>query len=67
MVKRSKSIRKWCIGEDQTYTAMAKTVAGCNGDFANIKRKDNHPGVQLPIRKEVYLPILKELKNKGSF
>ena len=58
-----------CIGNDQTYTAMAKTVglpvamatiAILNGTIKNC-------GVQLPITKEVYLPILKELEEYGIF
>lgn len=50
-------------GENQTYTAMAKTVglpvaiAALNILKGTIKT----PGVQLPITKEVYEPILKEL------
>ena len=55
------------IGEDQTYTAMAKTVglpvAMATLDILNGKIKS--PGVQLPITKEVYEPILKELENYG--
>jgi len=56
-----------CIGDDQTYTAMAKTVglpvamAALHILNGNIKT----PGVQLPIKKEVYLPILKELQEYG--
>jgi len=53
------------IGEDQTYTAMAKTVglpvAMATLDILNGKIKS--PGVQLPITKEVYDPILAELQN----
>ncbi|MCG8891710.1 saccharopine dehydrogenase C-terminal domain-containing protein, partial [Tenacibaculum finnmarkense] len=54
-------------GDDQTYTAMAKTVGLpvamatlhiLNGNVTN-------PGVQLPIKKEVYEPILKELEEYG--
>ena len=55
------------IGEDQTYTAMAKTVglpvAMATLDILNGKIKS--PGVQLPITKEVYDPILAELQNYG--
>ena len=55
------------IGEDQTYTAMAKTVglpvAIATLDILNGKIKN--PGVQIPISKEVYDPILKELKEFG--
>lgn len=55
------------IGEDQTYTAMAKTVglpvAMATLDILNGKIKT--PGVQIPISKEVYEPILEELKDYG--
>jgi saccharopine dehydrogenase (NAD+, L-glutamate forming) len=55
------------IGDDRTYTAMAKTVglpvAIATLDILNGKIKT--PGVQLPILKEVYDPILKELKEFG--
>lgn len=56
-----------CIGDDQTYTAMAKTV-GLPVAMAAIQilnGKIKTPGVQLPIRKEVYEPILKELESFG--
>jgi hypothetical protein len=56
-----------CIGEDQTYTAMAKTVglpvAIATLDILNGKIKT--PGVQIPITKEVYEPILRALENFG--
>ena len=54
-------------GENQTYTAMAKTVglpmaiAALNILNGGIKT----PGVQIPISKEVYEPILNELENYG--
>ncbi|TPD68416.1 saccharopine dehydrogenase family protein [Flavobacterium microcysteis] len=56
-----------CIGDDQTYTAMAKTV-GLPVAIATLQILNGNiktPGVQLPIRREVYLPILKELENYG--
>ncbi len=56
-----------CIGDDQTYTAMAKTV-GLPVAMAAIRILNGQittPGVQLPIRKEVYQPILKELEQYG--
>jgi len=56
-----------CIGEDQTYTAMAKTV-GLPVAMATLQILNGNittPGVQLPINKEVYLPILKELEEYG--
>ncbi len=56
-----------CIGDDQTYTAMAKTV-GLPVAMATLQILNGNiktPGVQLPIRKEVYLPILEELESFG--
>ncbi|WP_276378883.1 saccharopine dehydrogenase family protein [Flavobacterium sp. H4147] len=56
-----------CIGDDQTYTSMAKTV-GLPVAIATLlilNGKITTPGVQLPIRKEVYDPILKELEDYG--
>lgn len=56
-----------CIGDDQTYTAMAKTV-GLPVAMATLQilnGKITSPGVQLPIHKEVYLPILNELESYG--
>jgi saccharopine dehydrogenase-like NADP-dependent oxidoreductase len=56
-----------CIGDDQTYTAMAKTVrlpvAMATLQILNGNIKTH--GVQLPIHKEVYEPILKELEEFG--
>ncbi len=52
------------LGENQTYTAMAKTV-GLPVAIAAIKilkKEITTPGVLLPISKEVYEPILKELE-----
>ncbi len=54
-------------GDDQTYTAMAKTV-GLPVAMAAVKILNGEiktPGVQLPITKEVYEPILKELEEYG--
>jgi saccharopine dehydrogenase-like NADP-dependent oxidoreductase len=56
-----------CIGDDQTYTAMAKTV-GLPVAMATLQILNGNiktPGVQLPIKKEVYLPLLKELEEFG--
>lgn len=54
-------------GDDQTYTAMAKTVGlpVAMAALAILDGKIKTPGVQLPIRKEVYEPILKELEEYG--
>ena len=54
-------------GENQTYTAMAKTV-GLPVAIATLKilnKEITTPGVQIPITKEVYAPILKELEDYG--
>jgi hypothetical protein len=56
-----------CIGDDQTYTAMAKTV-GLPVAITALKiinKEITTPGVQLPIKKDVYQPILKELESYG--
>ncbi|MDT8416665.1 MAG: saccharopine dehydrogenase family protein [Lutibacter sp.] len=56
-----------CIGDNQTYTAMAKTV-GLPVAIATLKILNGEiktPGVQIPILKEVYEPILKELEENG--
>ena len=56
-----------CLGENQTYTAMAKTVGlpVAIATIAILNKKITTPGVQLPINKEVYTPILEELENYG--
>ncbi|RXJ52161.1 saccharopine dehydrogenase family protein [Gelidibacter gilvus] len=53
------------MGEDQTYTAMAKTVGlpVAIATLAILNEKITTPGVQIPITKEVYGPILKELED----
>lgn len=55
------------IGENRTYTAMSKTV-GLPVAIATLQilnGKITTPGVQIPITKEVYAPILTELKSHG--
>jgi saccharopine dehydrogenase-like NADP-dependent oxidoreductase len=56
-----------CLGEDQTYTAMAKTVGlpVAMASLLILNGKITTPGVQLPINPEVYLPILEELQEYG--
>lgn len=54
-------------GEDPTYTAMSNTV-GIPVGIATLKILNKiitTPGVQLPITKDVYNPILEELKEYG--
>ncbi|WP_166960806.1 saccharopine dehydrogenase family protein [Yeosuana marina] len=55
------------LGDDQTYTAMAKTVGlpVASATLAILNGKITTPGVQIPITKEVYEPILKELADSG--
>jgi len=55
-------------GEDKTYTAMAKTVGLPMAIFAKLfltGKIKNVVGVQIPIMKEVYKPVLKELASFG--
>ncbi len=54
-------------GDDQTYTAMAKTV-GIPVAIATkmiLNGKITTPGVHLPITKEIYEPVLNELEEYG--
>jgi saccharopine dehydrogenase-like NADP-dependent oxidoreductase len=52
------------LGEDRTYTAMAKTVGlpVAMATLLILNKKITTPGVQLPLNKEVYDPILSELE-----
>ncbi len=53
------------VGQDQIHTAMAKTV-GLPVAIATLRilnKEITSPGVQLPITREVYEPILKELED----
>ncbi|RZJ70783.1 MAG: saccharopine dehydrogenase, partial [Flavobacterium sp.] len=56
-----------CLGDDQTYTAMAKTVGlpVAMAALSILNGKIKARGVQLPITKDVYLPILAELEDFG--
>ncbi len=55
------------IGEDQTFTAMSKTVGlpVAIATLAILNSTITSPGVQIPITKEIYQPILKELQEFG--
>ena len=56
-----------CIGDDQTYTAMAKTV-GLPVAMAALQILNGTyktPGVQLPLNRDLYLPVLNELESFG--
>lgn len=56
-----------CLGDDQTYTAMAKTVGlpVAIAALMILNKVITTPGVQLPIAKEVYEPVLQELEQHG--
>lgn len=55
------------LGTNQKQTAMSKTVGlpVAIAALAILNKKITSPGVQIPITKEVYDPILKELKSFG--
>jgi saccharopine dehydrogenase-like NADP-dependent oxidoreductase len=56
-----------CIGDDQIFTAMAKTV-GLPVAMATLQILNGTyttPGVQLPLAKDLYLPVLSELESYG--
>lgn len=55
------------LGESKTHTAMAKTVGlpVAIAALLILNKKIVTPGVQIPIKKEIYQPILSELKEYG--
>ena len=54
-------------GEDRVHTAMAKTVGLPVGIAAKmiLNGKISTPGVHVPIKKEIYEPVLVELEEYG--
>ncbi len=56
-----------CIGDDQIRTSMAKTVGlpAAIGARMVLNKKFKSKGVVIPTIKEVYTPILEELKSFG--
>ncbi|MBK6935709.1 MAG: saccharopine dehydrogenase NADP-binding domain-containing protein [Chitinophagaceae bacterium] len=65
-----KNIIKSCLvvkGENSVRTAMAKTVGLPLGIAANLilNNKIKQRGLQIPIKKEFYIPVLEELKRNG--
>lgn len=56
-----------CIGENSKYTAMAKTVGLPLGIscLMILNKKISSLGVQTPVNKEIYTPVLEELKSFG--
>ncbi len=55
------------LGENKAHTAMSKTVGlpVAMAALQILNGKIKSPGVQLPLKKEVYAPILAELKSHG--
>jgi len=56
-----------CLGDDPTFTGMAKTV-GLPVGMAALRILNGEittPGVQIPVKHEVYEPILAELQQYG--
>lgn len=55
------------IGEDRLYTAMAKTVGLPMGILAKLILTDQLQlsGVHIPVSKNIYIPVLKELEEAG--
>ncbi len=52
------------MGDDQTYTAMAKTVGlpvGI-GALLILDKTIHKPGVHLPVTKDIFVPVLNELE-----
>lgn len=56
-----------CIGEDQTFTAMSKTVGlpVAIATLAILNNKIQSYGVQIPTKTELYTPVLNKLKDFG--
>ncbi len=54
-------------GEDQTHTAMSKLVGLPMGIFVRLvmEGKITSTGVNIPVMREVYEPVLEELKDFG--
>ncbi len=66
-VKKKIDSKMVILGDNQTFTAMSKTV-GLPVAMATLQilnGKITTPGVQLPTKEEVYMPILKELEEYG--
>jgi saccharopine dehydrogenase (NAD+, L-glutamate forming) len=69
--KAGKSFQKTsslvAMGEGSDHTAMAKTVGLPIGIAAKLilQNKIGMKGLRLPVHKEVYMPVLKELEQSG--
>lgn len=69
ILDKHREINSWVVveGKDQTYTAMSDTVGLPLGIFTKyLLRGDiKCKGVRLPIKEEIYKPVLKELESYG--
>lgn len=66
-VKKQIDSNMVALGENRIHTAMAKTVGlpVAMATLLILNQKITTPGVQIPINKEVYGPILEEMKEYG--
>ncbi|GLU43539.1 saccharopine dehydrogenase family protein [Allomuricauda sp. NBRC 101325] len=66
-IKKQIDANMVATGENRTFTAMAKTVGlpVAMVTLQILNGKITTPGVQIPITKEVYQPLLTELKANG--
>lgn len=66
-VKQKQILSLYVEGEDRHYTAMAKTVGLPMYEAARLmlKNKIGLTGVQIPTNPIIYIPVLKQLKEKG--
>ncbi len=64
---KTKQAQLIVFGENATYTAMAKTVGLplAIGALLILNKKIKKYGVQLPLYKEIYTPVLNELATYG--
>lgn len=71
VTKAGKSFQKTSslvtLGEDSDHTAMARTVGLPMGIAAKLilQSKIQLKGLRLPVHREIYLPVLKELEQSG--
>ena len=56
-----------CVGKDDVYTAMAKTVGLplAISALLLLNNKINLTGIQRPTNRKIYIPVLKELEKYG--
>jgi saccharopine dehydrogenase-like NADP-dependent oxidoreductase len=56
-----------CVGKDDVYTAMAKTVGLplAISALLLLNNKINLTGIQIPTNRKIYIQVLKELEKYG--